>query len=932
MRDKAPALFDLVLSKSLDILTITETWLTPRETTASLADVTPPGFSFHQIPRSGRVGGGVGNFISDALSFKPVSIPAQSSFEAIAGTVISGKSRFMLLNIYRPPGPDSIFLCELEEILSTLALSSQDLVITGDFNLHVDVSSQKTDQFLEILSSLDLKQHVKFPTHIHGHSLDLLISSASCSFSSVFQSDRISDHFTVIAEMIFNVPTRADRKTVTFRNLKDINLDAFEKDIRNSSLYLSPADNAEDLADQYSTELTRIFDHHAPLKTKRVSLRPKNPWMTPAIMEAKLHRRSLERTWRRNPTQLNRSRLTKQTHFCNRLMSKAKSAYYTGIIKENSKDQRCLWKAFNKILHRQSVRLLPDSTSIEELARNFGEFFINKISLIRASFSNSGSDNVDTCDPVQPGLTHITGFSPISEADVKRLILTAPTKSCDLDPIPTQLLKSCIDALLTPITKLINLSLSEGVFPSAFKTAHVIPLLKKPSLCKDNMKNFRPVSNLSFISKLIEKVVASRIQSHIESTNRSNCFQSAYRKLHSTETALLKIHNDVIAAMDKGKVTALTLLDLSAAFDTIDHCILLQRLQKWYGFSGMTLQWLKSYLSNRCQRIKLDDCLSPAAALPFGVPQGSVLGPLLFTLYTSPLSSLIGAHGIPHHMYADDTQIYLSFSEDDSQASIRRLQLCLSSVQKWMCDNRLKLNPDKTEFLLIGHEHQRKKYLSSFPVSLLGADTKPANAARNLGVYFDQHFNFRSHISQVCRSCYYHIRDLRRIRKHLSLDDAKCLATALVSTRLDYCNSLLRGIADKDLLKLQRVQNCLARVVTKSGRFAPSLPLRRSLHWLPISFRIEFKIGVLTYKALSTGQPSYLSSLLRKITPSRTLRSNKGKLLSLPRTKTKWGTKAFSSAAPAVWNKLPLHVRSCGTLSSFRKHLKTHLFDLAFPP
>ena len=160
-----------------------------------------------------------------------------------------------------------------------------------------------------------------------------------------------------------------------------------------------------------------------------------------------------------------------------------------------------------------------------------------------------------------------------------------------------------------------------------------------------------------------------------------------------------------------------------------------------------------------------------------------------------------------------------------------------------MCDNRLKLNPDKTEFLLIGHEHQRRKHLSGFPIPLLGVDTEPASAARNLGVYFDQHFNFRNHVSQVCRACYYHIRDLRRIRKHLSLENAKSLATALVTTRLDYCNSLLFGIADKDLLKLQRVQNCLARVVTKSGRFAPSLPLRRSLHWLPVSFRIQFKIG-----------------------------------------------------------------------------------------
>ena len=212
--------------------------------------------------------------------------------------------------------------------------------------------------------------------------------------------------------------------------------------------------------------------------------------------------------------------------------------------------------------------------------------------------------------------------------------MRAPVKSCDLDPIPTRLLKSCIDPLLPPVTKLINLLLSSGTFPPAFKFAHVTPLLKKPSLGKEDFKNYRPVSNLSFISKLIEKVAASQIGSFLESSNKSNNFQSAYKQLHSTETALLKIHNDILTAMDSGKVTALTLLDLSAAFDTIDHSILLQRLEMWYGCGGVVISWLRSYLSDRFQPVKLDRCLSKNVTLPFGVPQGSVLEPLLFSLST----------------------------------------------------------------------------------------------------------------------------------------------------------------------------------------------------------------------------------------------------------------------------------------------------------
>ena len=350
------------------------------------------------------------------------------------------------------------------------------------------------------------------------------------------------------------------------------------------------------------------------------------------------------------------------------------------------------------------------------------------------------------------------------------------------------------------------------------------------------------MSNLSFISNLIEKVAASPIGSFLESTKKSNNFQSAYKQLHSTETALLEIHTDVLTAMDSGKVTALTLLDLSAAFDTIDHSIFLQRLEMWYGFGGVVISWLRSYLSDRFQSVKLDHCLSKNGTLPFGVPQGSVLGPLLFSLYTGPLSRAIASQSVPHHLYADDTQLYISFSADNSESSFYHLQQCLVSIQDWMTTNKLKLNPNKTEFLLIGHEHQRIKYLSMFLVTLLGSETHPSKTDRNLGIVFDENFNFRTRINNICKLSYYRIRDLRRIRKHLNLDQGKWLASALVSSQLHYCNSLLHGVAVRDMFKLQRVQNCPARVVTRAGCFAPSTPLCHPLHWLPISFRIQFKI------------------------------------------------------------------------------------------
>ena len=195
-------------------------------------------------------------------------------------------------------------------------------------------------------------------------------------------------------------------------------------------------------------------------------------------------------------------------------------------------------------------------------------------------------------------------FECASEDEIKKLILSSSSKSCDLDPIPTSVLKNCLDILITPITDIINISMETGTFPQNFKEAHVRPLLKKTSLPKNELKK-RPVSNLSFISKILEKIVANRLQAHIKNNHLSNPLQSAYRKHHSTELALLRVHNDIIISMDKGEVTALTLLDLSAAFDTIDHATLTDRLSDWYGISGQAQIWFSSYLQNRHQSVKI---------------------------------------------------------------------------------------------------------------------------------------------------------------------------------------------------------------------------------------------------------------------------------------------------------------------------------------
>jgi hypothetical protein len=470
------------------------------------------------------------------------------------------------------------------------------------------------------------------------------------------------------------------------------------------------------------------------------------------------------------------------------------------------------------------------------------------------------------------------------------------------------------------------LSLSKGSFPTPYKHALVKPLLKKYNLPPQDLTSYRPISNLNFISKIIERVIHNRLSTHLNTFPSLSPFQSAYRRLHSTETALLRIQNDLLIAINQQKVSALVLLDLSAAFDTIDHTILLSRLSSFYGISGSALDLISSYLHDRTQSVSINACSTLPAPLLTGVPQGSVLGPLLFSLYTSPISQIFSNSPVSYHLYADDTQLYISFSASDSTKNLVILSSILDSVHSWLFANRLTVNPSKTEYLLIGTPQQRSK-VTSCSIQFHGTTLTPSGTARNLGIIYDSDLSLKKHIASVCQTSFFHIRQLRQVRSSLDTNSAIILANSLVSSRLDYCNSLFYGLPDCSIHRLQRVQNSLARVVLpfvkRQHHITPAL---QKLHWLPVKKRIIFKIATLTFKTLQHQQPSYLYELLNRHNPVRSLRSTLQNQLVTPRINSENGRRSFQYAAPVIWNSLPPSLRAMQCLTTFRSHLKTHLF------
>ena len=314
------------------------------------------------------------------------------------------------------------------------------------------------------------------------------------------------------------------------------------------------------------------------------------------------------------------------------------------------------------------------------------------------------------------------------------------------------------------------------------------------------------------------------------------------------------------------------------------------------------------------------------APLHTGVPQGSVLGPLLFSLYTTPLSFLVKDSPVLFYLYADDTQLYISFTASESAKNLSILSSTLDSVHAWLTANRLSVNPSKTEYLLVGSRQQRNKLISS-SVTFRGNVIVPSDTVRNLGVIFDSELSFHNHISNICSSSFHHIRRLRQVRSSLDKKSAIILANALVTSKLDFCNSLFYGLPSTSINRLQRIQNALARVVVPSVKRTDHItPTLRDLHWLPVNTRITFKIASITFKTLQSQRPSYLFDLLTLHKPSRNLRSSDLHLLTVPFVKTAFGRRSFSYAAPVIWNSLPLQLRMSTSLSSFHRGLKTFLF------
>ena len=556
VKSKSADFTALVFDSKANLIALTETWLTTDDTAARI-QITPPGYKLIDRPRTERRGGGIALLYRDSIAVTKIKSVGEMSFEYSELYIKFETFSMRLVIVYRAPYSAShpvtarTFISELTTYSESIILSAEPLLITGDFNLHVDnPDDEEATEFLDTLESMGLKQHVNVPTHELGHLLDLVITRQcdSIILRQPTTGHLSSDHAAVFCPLN-SVKPRATVKSMTYRKLKSVDLDVFREDLAESVLCTGDFTDLDELVRCCNSTLSALIDHHAHQKRRTVIDRPRVPWFNNDIKAAIRERRRAERKRRASNSAAHLAVFKQKKNYATLLMNRARCKYYCDFIENNSADQGKLFRAVKSLLSETKTLSLPAGSDSEVAANDIGLYFVRKVQNIQDNLSSSTEPDESYEPPSER--CHIDSFAQFNQLtmdDVREIVLPLAKKSCKLDPIPASMVIHCMNELLPVIMSMVNMSLQCWYFAEEWKEALVHPLPKKCGLDFD-FKNPRPVGNLQFISKLTESAVADQSQAYMSHHRLYPVLQSAYRKHHSTETALLRVHNDILMSI-----------------------------------------------------------------------------------------------------------------------------------------------------------------------------------------------------------------------------------------------------------------------------------------------------------------------------------------------------------------------------------------------
>ncbi|CAK1598296.1 unnamed protein product [Parnassius mnemosyne] len=515
-------------------------------------------------------------------------------------------------------------------------------------------------------------------------------------------------------------------------------------------------------------------------------------------------------------------------------------------------------------------------------------------------------------------------FTPFTDCDVKKNILSISSKAVGDDSVSRNMILPILEFVTPILTHILNKSISTSKFPEAWKSAQVIPLPKKAQA--SHFTDFRPISILPFLSKVLEKLVFQQLCQYLDRNSLLNPVQSGFRSGHSTTTALVKVTDDIRRGMDNKQLTVLVLLDFSNAFNTVDFDILLSLLRS-INISPSVVGWFQSYLRGRRQRIRVEDKFSSWCELPAGVPQGGVLSPLLFAIFINSICHKISSL---YHMYADDLQVYTQSTLENLPTAVSAINADLAAISEWSKYYGLKVNPCKSQAIIVGGAGMISRVdWNNFPSVVLNGVVIPySSTVKNLGIHFDTTFSWSHQLKEVSRKTFAAMGLLRRLRSFLPIPTKIMLAQSLLLSILDYAGASYLDVTEDQLNKLERIQNLAIRFIFGLRKYDHVSEFRLKLKWLPIRLRRNLQIVSLLYCVLFDPMtPSYLKENFKFLghdRPDRVLRSA-GELILAPHSyRTKYFKNSFTVKAICLWNDLPSQIRRAKTLEKFKTDVKNY--------
>ena len=694
--------------------------------------------------------------------------------------------------------------------------------------------------------------------------------------------------------------------------------------VRHSFSDISHPENSYTL---FSNILLKIFENNFPLKTIKFINRntPKKEWMTSGLVKSCKKKSKLYKRQKTQPTSENLERYRKYRNKLKTVLILAEKKYYADKINNYRGDLAKTWKIVNKVLNRGKKGILNTkfvtdmglSSEPQKIADTFNKFFSTIGENLAKDLPKS---HVLSTSFLSGNYMDSFYISPTTEAEIIKVVTEFNNKtSFGYDGIPVNILKLCIKPLSPVISDLINHSFERGYFPKELKIAKVCPIFK--SGCKSVISNYRPISVLPSISKIFEKIFQIRLTNYLTSKNILSNNQFGFRERYSPQMALLDLCDKLTKAIDNGKISIAIFLDLQKAFDSLDHEILLLKLNH-YGIRGIALDWLTSYLNNREQFVLYRNMKSPREPIKWGIPQGSILGPLLFIIFINDVGN---SSNILHFiLFADDTNACCT--GDTIEEVQDKINLELKKLGIWFSANHLSLNIKKTNFMVFCN---KRRFPISMPlkITLGGMELDRVANTKFLGVILDEDLSWKSHTLTLASKIAKHIGVIFRIRNTFSTDILKMLYQTLIEPYLRYCIIIWGNAYDNALKSILTLQKRAIRTVHRAPFIAHSSPLFKKSRVLAFKDLYKKEVCLFTYKSINNYLPKFCNSYMQ-IKPVHTDYNLRYKPLCLivPQNRTVLRDKFIDCVAPKIWNEIPYSIKASSSLSIFKHKIYDFLY------